>query len=314
MRHLPDLLRHTGSSGQLCPSAEGNDTRKAALTAAVGYGAGVARPSQAGMSGWTSVSRTMKRKTLFVFAAGWLSCWMPMNALCQSISSALTEQSFDYEIRLRGTLRYLFYAPSEYSRQGERRWPLMLFLHGAGERGTNLQLVTKHGPPKLVQQGTNFPFLLIAPQCPEGRRWEIEPLLQLLDYVVARHAVDTNRVYLTGLSMGGYGAWKLGISHPERFAALAPICGGGEIIDVLLAAREKAAALRRLPVWAFHGAKDPVVPLGESERMVAALKKAGCPEVRLTVYPEAEHDSWTQTYSNPEFYEWLLAHRRESNP
>lgn len=129
--------------------------------------------------------------------------------------------------------------------------------------------------------------------------------------MLARHKVDAARVYLTGLSMGGYGSWALLAKFPERFAAVAPICGGGERIDILLAARERAAALKSLPVWAFHGGKDPVVPLVESERMVEALKKAGVKDVQLTVYPEAQHDSWTATYNNPKLYEWLLAHERK---
>jgi predicted peptidase len=162
----------------------------------------------------------------------------------------------------------------------------------------------------MVKQGTNFPFIIVAPQCPEGRRWENESLLHLLEHVTQQHAVDASRVYLTGLSMGGYGTWKLGLVHPEKFAAIVPICGGGEFIDALLVSREKPAALKSLPVWAFHGAKDPVVPLAESERMVNTLKKLGVQDVKLTVYPEANHNSWTETYNNPELYEWLLKQRR----
>jgi predicted peptidase len=115
---------------------------------------------------------------------------------------------------------------------------------------------------------------------------------------------------LTGLSMGGYGAWSLGTMHPERFAALAPICGGGELISVLLSSRDKSQALNTIGIWAFHGAKDPVVPVEESRRMVDAVKRAGVKDVKLTVYPEAQHDSWTETYNNPELYRWLLEHQR----
>ncbi|HVV02336.1 MAG TPA: prolyl oligopeptidase family serine peptidase, partial [Verrucomicrobiae bacterium] len=115
----------------------------------------------------------------------------------------------------------------------------------------------------------------------------------------------------TGLSMGGYGTWDLGISHPERFAAIAPICGGGQYISVFLSSREKTAALNSLGIWAFHGAKDPVVPVEESKRMVAALKRAGVPDVKLTIYPEAQHNAWTETYNNPDLYKWFLAHSRK---
>jgi len=116
-----------------------------------------------------------------------------------------------------------------------------------------------------------------------------------------------------GFSMTHFlaGIGQLDPHHAERFAAIAPICGGGERLKVLLAGRRKAEAVRRLPVWAFHGAKDPVVALEESERMVDALKRAGAENVRLTVYPEAGHDSWTETYDNPEFFRWLLEQKRK---
>ncbi len=205
---------------------------------------------------------------------------------------------------------YLCYLPKDYNPKNGQRWPLMLFLHGAGERGTNLQSVAIHGPLSLVKQGREFPFIIVAPQCPEGQDWANEPLLKLLEHVTKKFAVDTNRVYLTGLSMGGYGTWRLGLAHPEKFAAIVPICGGGALIDVILADDTKSRSLKNLPIWAFHGAKDSVVPPGESERMVELLNKLGVKEVKLTIYPEANHNSWTETYNNPELYEWLLKHSR----
>jgi len=135
-------------------------------------------------------------------------------------------------------------------------------------------------------------------------------LLPLLEEITRRYKVDRERRYLTGLSMGGYGTWKFGLTHAEKFAAIAPICGGGDYITILLSSREKPEALKTLGVWAFHGAKDPVVPLDESQRMVDMLKRTGVNDVKFTVYPEAEHDSWTRTYQNPELYEWFLQHRR----
>src|SRR6185436_10376682 len=110
--------------------------------------------------------------------------------------------------------------------------------------------------------------------------------------------------------MGGYGTWSLGTAYPEKFAAIAPICGGGETIGVLLSGRKKAQDLKSLGVWAFHGAKDPTVKLEESEKMVNVLRKLGCTDVNLTVYPEAKHDSWTETYNNQELYDWFLKHER----
>jgi predicted peptidase len=187
---------------------------------------------------------------------------------------------------------------------------LILFLHGAGERGTNVWKVAAHGPPKRVAEHPEFPFIVVSPQCPEGQIWSSDVLLGLLDEILRKYKVNASRVYLTGLSMGGYATWDLGLSHPERFAAIVPICGGGELITVLLASGKQAEALKTLGVRAFHGGKDPVVPVEESQRMVALLKKFGVQDVNLTVYPDAGHDAWTETYSNPELYNWLLEHQR----
>lgn len=218
-----------------------------------------------------------------------------------------TAQKFHLERKQVLAADYLLFLPAGYGADPAKRWPLILFLHGAGERGSNVWLVAKHGPPKIDTAETNFPFIVVSPQCPEGKIWSNDLLLALLDEIETKYAVDTHRVYLTGLSMGGFGTWSLGLSHPERFAAIAPMCGGGEFITPLLADKSKLATL---PVWAFHGAKDPVVPVEESERMVNLLKKSGVREVKLTVYPEAQHDCWTQTYANPELFDWFLQHAR----
>jgi predicted peptidase len=208
-------------------------------------------------------------------------------------------------------LRYLLFLPEGYNENNDKRWPLMLFLHGAGERGTNLARVAVHGPPKVVKTKRDFPFILVSPQCPSGETWNDEALLALLDEIQQRYHVDENRVCLTGLSMGGYGTWSLGLRNPDRFAAIVPICGGGSILSILLPQMGKQAALKRLPVWAFHGGKDPVVPLRQSEEMIEALKRAGNQNARLTVYPEAGHDSWTEAYNSQELYDWLLQQTRE---
>ena len=226
------------------------------------------------------------------------------------------QKSQKFERTITKTVRadYLLFLPKDYQPKDTNRWPMILFLHGAGERGKDISKVAIHGPPKIVKSNPGFPFIVVSPQCPDGETWSKDVLLSLLDEVVARHVVDTNRIYLTGLSMGGYGAWSLGTSHPERFAAIAPICGGGETINVLLSSRLKTQALKSLGVWAFHGYKDPVVKVEESERMILALRKAGCRDVRFTIYPEAEHDSWTETYENEQIYEWFLKHERKPLP
>jgi predicted peptidase len=226
-----------------------------------------------------------------------------------NMASAQTAKTFTFSHARNATIKYLLFLPKTYANESGKTWPLILFLHGSGERGTNVWKVATHGPPGRVASNPDFPFIIVSPQCPEGEHWSNDTLLALLDEVMSHCAADPARIYLTGLSMGGYGTWDLGLSHPERFAAIVPICGGGELISPLLSSREKTEALKRLGIWAFHGAKDPVVPVEESQRMTDAAKKVGIKEVKLTIYPEADHNSWTQTYNNPELYDWLLKHR-----
>lgn len=208
-------------------------------------------------------------------------------------------KTFEKQITITVKLNYLLYLPEGYE-TADKEWPLILFLHGAGDSGNDLSRVRRAGLPPVVERKEDFPFLVVAPQSP-GRGWNPETLGALLDEVVAQNRVDKDRIYLTGLSMGGFGTWSLAAAHPERFAAIAPICGGGD--------PKQAGRLKGLPIWAFHGAKDPTVPLERSEEMVRAIKEAGG-DVRFTVYPEAKHDAWTETYNNPELYEWFLQHRR----
>ncbi|TNJ67700.1 phospholipase [Paenibacillus hemerocallicola] len=207
------------------------------------------------------------------------------------------------EIRKNVQLNYLLHLPEQYGKQAGVKWPLIVFLHGSGERGDDIEKVKIHGIPKIAERDPSFPFIALSPQCPKDSYWNIEQdgVMALLDEIVTGYNVDTSRIYLSGLSMGGYGTWKLACDYPDRFAAIAPICGGGDPY--------RAKALKHTPVWAFHGAKDSVVSIGESEQMVERLK-AGGGNVRFTVYPDADHNSWTETYDNPELYEWMLRHSR----
>jgi predicted peptidase len=212
--------------------------------------------------------------------------------------------AFNKTITKTLSCNYLLFLPEDYGRE-KKSWPLMLFLHGAGERGSDIEKVKVHGPPKIVQRKKDFPFIVVSPQCPEDEWWtdKTEMLINLLDDIVARYDVDTERIYLTGLSMGGYGSWALASKYPDRFAAVVPICGGGDPI--------LARTLKDVPIWAFHGAKDSVVPVEESKRLVEAVNARGG-NAKLTIYPDANHDSWTETYNNPKLYEWLLEHHRTS--
>ena len=228
-------------------------------------------------------------------------------------SGSQTAQHFSVTQTRTLSADYLLYLPAGYETNSGRRWPLIFFLHGAGERGSDVWMVAKHGPPKVDTRMTNFPFIVVSPQCPDGKIWSNDLLLALLDDVEKQYAVDLHRVYLTGLSMGGYGAWSLGLSYPERFAAMAPLAGGGEYITPYLTAvagGPRREALLSLPIWAFHGGQDPVVPTDESRRMTGIMKMLGDRDVKLTIYPEAQHDCWTQTYDSPEIFDWFLQHSR----
>jgi predicted peptidase len=207
-------------------------------------------------------------------------------------------------------LRYLVHLPAGYRLDSEQKWPFMIFLHGAGLRGDDLELVKQEGPPKRVAEGREFPFIIVAPQCPLRRWWpeEIDSLRELLLKCLSRYPIDTSRIYLTGLSMGGFGTWHLAAAHPKAFAAIVPVCGGALHYSDLA---ERIAVLSKVPIWVFHGADDETVPLAESQKLVDALKAAGG-NVRFTVYAGVGHDSWTQTYANPEVYDWMLQQRNES--
>jgi predicted peptidase len=200
--------------------------------------------------------------------------------------------------------RYQLFLPRAYNSSTER-WPLILFLHGGGERGDDIEKVKVHGPLKIAAQRPDFPFIVVAPQVATDMIWSTARLDALLQEVQEKYRVDPDRIYLTGLSMGSYGAWHLAMEFPQRFAALAAISGG--------ATPSGMCALRHLPIWVFHGAKDDIIKLDRSEELVERLKRC-TGNVKFTVYPDAGHDAWTRTYENPELYDWFLQHRRQPVP
>ena len=202
------------------------------------------------------------------------------------------------------TSDYLLYLPDGYDVDPDKKWPLLFFLHGAGERGDDVEKVKVHGPPKIVGK-KDLPFIIVSPQCPRGEWWDPFVLNRLYDKIVGEHQVDLDRVYLTGLSMGGFGTWDWAAENPEKFAAIAPICGGGNPNNVW--------KIRHIPTWVFHGDSDVVVPLQMSDVMVEGMKAMDA-DVQFTVYPNVGHDSWTETYDNEKLYEWFLSHSRKKLP
>jgi len=196
------------------------------------------------------------------------------------------------------SLNYLLYLPNKIA-EGPML-PLILFLHGVAQRGNDLELLRPHALPELLETKSDFPFIVISPQCPEHSSWDSQTaaIIALLDEIISEYPIDQKRIYLTGISMGGYGAWDLATKYPQRFAAAVPLCGGGT--------PEKAESLKNLPIWAFHGAKDEIIPMEETLSMVEAIKLYQG-NIKATIYPEAGHDL-TDTYKDPMLYSWLLQH------
>lgn len=207
-------------------------------------------------------------------------------------------------------VRYWIYLPGDYDAQAETGGaPLMLFLHGAGERGNNPDEIGKvkvHGPPKLLDREEfrkNWPCVTVSPQCKNDYAWSPGQLMLLLDHIEKEYKIDKRRIYVTGISMGGFGTWMCLRENPDRFAAAAPICGGGDA--------KWGEKLTNVPIWVFHGNRDGVVPVRLSENLVGTIKKAGGNRVVFTAYDGVDHDSWTRTYDNQLLYDWMLSNVRD---
>ena len=205
-------------------------------------------------------------------------------------------------------LGYWLYLPEDYGKDREQAWPVILFLHGRGERGDDLELLKKHGLPKLLDQGEDYPFIIVSPQCPLSTYWPdlVGVLPGLLEHLGDGYAVDTERIYVTGLSMGGMGTWALALLDPELPAAIAPIAGRSPYAIV----PGNMCDIKHVPTWVFHGAQDDLIPVEDGQAMVDALRACGA-DVRFTLYPDADHPgSWERAYADPELYEWLLEQSR----
>lgn len=230
---------------------------------------------------------------------------------------APTQQSDkDADVRwwtgLRSKLRgdpiypYLVHFPKGYDSHSKRRWPLLVFLHGVGDGSRDPQYITTQGPNMVIAQGKDLPFIIVSPRLLSGFGWSSPLVAVFLDRIEAKYPIDPDRVYMTGLSMGGMGTWNFAAAYPDRVAAVAPVSGFGD--------PSAMSRLGKLPVWAFHGDADDVVPIERDEATVDALKKAGG-DVTFTVIPHANHaETWGPTYSNPALYEWLLSHRVSDHP
>jgi predicted peptidase len=223
------------------------------------------------------------------------------------------------------TFRYLLLRPKTI--EPGKRYPLVLFLHGAGERGDDPELLKKHFLPAIASDEfrDKFPCFVVAPQCRPDRKWadipwgtkvsspiadeptdQLKMALQCVGDVIHEFPVDSNRLYLTGISMGGYGGWDLAMRQPGRWAAVVPICGGGD--------ESKGDRLVNVPVWAVHGDADPAVPVERSRNMIAAIRKAGGGP-KYTELPGVAHDSWTQTYADPNgVFAWMFEQRLDKRP
>ncbi|CAF0962955.1 unnamed protein product [Adineta ricciae] len=209
---------------------------------------------------------------------------------------------------------YFLSTPPKYDLDEKKNWPLLLFLHGAGERFPPIEKILAHGPPKLVNayltqkfddvdaecaQLLTENFITCSPQVSQGYGWNSQVLTDLIHQLVDTYRIDRDKIYCTGISMGGYGAWDLAMEQPKIFAAIMPICGGGD--------ESKVSCLKHLPIWNFHGQLDDVVLVDESTRLIESLNSDLC---RSIIYPDLKHDSWTRTYNNKDIYLWLLQQTR----
>lgn len=205
-------------------------------------------------------------------------------------------------------VRYWIFLPVDYQEQVEKNGgvPLLLFLHGAGERGSTSEEIGKvkvHGPPKLLDKeefAGKFPCVTVSPQCKNDFCWSPAQLMLLLNHIETNFKIDKNRIYISGISMGGFGTWMCLQEAPNRFAAAAPICGGAK--------PEWADKLTEIPIWNFHGDKDGAVPFVLSQAIVNSILKAGGKKIIFSVYNGTGHDVWTRTYDNQLLFDWLFSH------
>jgi len=232
---------------------------------------------------------------------------LPGCAARESWPSSAGQHAVHFERRVRASVdgQLLLFLPRNFTAGAATKYPLLIFLHGSGETGFDLELVKKHGPPKLVESQPDFPFIVASPQSPltEARGFDPRVLDAMLDELLERLPIDRDRVYLTGLSLGGIWSYGWASLRPDRFAAIAPVSGRWD--------SEEGCQLKDVPIWAFHGELDDAVPLADDRDIVAAVNDCGG-DAKLTVFPGEGHEVWAHTYADPALYTWLLAHHRAS--
>jgi predicted peptidase len=245
--------------------------------------------------------------------------------LCLNVSTLYAQQVF--KTTTTSVIGYLEYVPQDYHANSDK-YPIVIFLHGIGERGVNstdpavlsttIQTVAKLGPPMFVKNGTQFPFILISPQLKNNyNSWPISYIMEVINHAKTYLRIDEKRIYVTGLSLGGGGAWSVAQENPELFAALAPVCGGYNNL-----AKACDIASENLPTWAFHGENDGTVPLSRSVNMVNAINAcvpAPNPLAKMSIYPSVGHSAWNNAYKidnsvhNPNVYQWMLSYTNTIN-
>ncbi len=212
---------------------------------------------------------------------------------------------FDDNLAALVSFPYRIYLPKDYDGKGSKL-PIVFFLHGVGERGDDLDLIEKHGIPKLIKNGKSFPFITVAPQCPPSQWWSepkmIKSLISLVEEIFQKYDIDKSKVYITGLSMGGFGTIALANERPDFFAAALAVCGGADFNDF--------ENLRDMPLWLLHGSDDDTHPASYSEKIYDHLKDENS-EIKLTIYDGVDHNSWDITYDNPDIYDWLLSKQKK---
>ena len=204
-------------------------------------------------------------------------------------------------------VHYLLYLPGDYGRDPRYQWPLIIFLHGASERGDDPSVITRYSVPAFLTNTLTFPFIVLSPQSPLDNWWsnQTDVLDAFLKQIQAAYAIDAKRIYLTGQSMGGFGTWAMALKYPARFAAVVPVASGWDYTNDFVPAN--ICDLKNVPIWVFHGALDDSVPPDQATAIVQALQ-ACSGNVRFTLYPDADHlDSSNRAYADPELYEWLEA-------